>query len=171
VRSKLLGGLALVAALAIPASALGGGYSTIELSSTPDGLRAGDAWEVEIRVLAHGRTPIENLNPAPRVKITETDSGVSHAVAARPAERAGAYRAQVVFPRPGEWTYSIRNAYDGGRTYPAVDIGRRATGREPAADRAGWALPAALVAGLAAALLASRRRPLATSSGTPRNAS
>lgn len=158
-RWKLLGALVLVAGLAFPAGALGGGYTTVELSSTPDGLRAGEAWDVEITVLAHGVTPVENLKPAPRVTITEALSGESHAVSARPAERPGAYRARVVFPRAGEWAYSIRNAYDGGRSYPAVEIGPGTPARESAAERVGSALPAAVLAGLGAALLVVRRRP------------
>ena len=45
---------ALVAAaglLGLPAAAAAGGWATVSLSSTPDGLRPGDPWNVELTIL------------------------------------------------------------------------------------------------------------------------
>ena len=58
---------ALVAAaglLGLPAVATAGGWATVSLSSTPDDLGPGDAWNVQITILQHGRTPLDGVEPS-----------------------------------------------------------------------------------------------------------
>jgi hypothetical protein len=151
-----------IAALAFPASAMGGGWATVGVSSTPDGLGPGETWAVEIEVLQHGQTPLEGVQPA--VTITERETPAEQTFPAMPTERPGIYRAEVVFPGAGEWEYAIDDGFSRTHHYPPVRIG--GGGGEPAApaapqrpvssasDGAPWArLGMALAAGLAAAAL------------------
>src|SRR3954453_23456866 len=49
--------------LTAPAVAHAGGFATTGLSSTPEGLRAGQPWKVELTILQHGRTPLGAPRP------------------------------------------------------------------------------------------------------------
>jgi hypothetical protein len=118
--------LCVVAAAAITApAALGGGFATSGLSSTPHGLRAGEPWKVEITVLQHGRTPAAGLRPRLRLN---GPGGARREVAARPTARAGVYAANVRFPVSGRWTYMVFDGFNDEMptTYPPVTIAPRA---------------------------------------------
>jgi hypothetical protein len=121
-------------ALALPVTATAGGWATVQLSSTPKGLRAGVVWDVRITVLQHGRTPLDGLKP--RVTIRKDTRTVAlrkgsprvRTFLARPTGEAGVYRARVVFPSAGTWRYSVWDGfseYGGARehTYAPVHIG------------------------------------------------
>jgi hypothetical protein len=151
--------------LAAPAAALAGGFATTGLSSTPEGLRAGEPWKVELTILQHGRTPVTGLSP--RIVTRDVD-GIERNFAARPTGREGVYAATVTFSRPGPWNYMVYDGFNDGMptTYPPVMI------REPGAtapatrepDPVGpWFLPLALAGALVVAagvvLLRRRRHP------------
>ena len=88
--------LFLLGLLIAPASALGGGWATVGLSSTPEGLGKGQPWNVDIEVLQHGQTPLAGVKPT--IKISESGTGASRTFTASPTGRTGVYRASVVFP-------------------------------------------------------------------------
>ena len=147
--------LTIAALLALPAAALAGGWATVELSSTPDGLAPGEPWSVELQVFQHGRTPLRGVEP----EVTISAGDERRTFAARPTGRPGVYRASVRFPHAGSWRYAVDDGFTGRHRYPAVQIGGAA-----AASRRGAAwdrLALAALAGLAAAglvLLTPRRR-------------
>jgi hypothetical protein len=168
--------LLLVAVLARPASA--GGWATVELSSTPDGVRAGEEWVVDLKILQHGRTPLENVDPS--VTVFQRDSGRSDRFVARATEQPGVYRAAVSFPAAGEWEYRVDDGFGAVQTYPVVTIAepaapsvQAAQDPSPAADdgigtvaMAGAVVLGLLAAGVAFAVL--RRRGLRhASTGAP----
>jgi hypothetical protein len=100
--------LALAAvALALPATAAAGGWATVQLSSTPAGMRAGVPWNVTVTVLQHGQTPLAGVQPT----ITIRNGTHSLVFRARPTGEIGAYRARVVFPKAGVWRYSVYDAF------------------------------------------------------------
>lgn len=148
-----------VGALAVPASGLAGGWATVGLSSTPDGMRPGQPWVVDLEVLQHGSTPLEGVRPA--VTITERRSGASRTFSARRTERTGIYRARVVFPRAGRWEYVIDDGFSQRHSFPPVRIGAASPAGASALSRIegdgdgfAWAaLAAALAAGVASAAL------------------
>ena len=172
-RSALLIAAALVAALLIvPATALGGGWATVGMSSLPDDTRPGQAWVVDLEVLQHGRTPLQGVDP--EVIIRPADGGAEERFPARPTEKPGVYRARVVFPAGGEWNYLVDDGFTAVHTMGTVSF---EGGAAPAAAAAGsakappatgdsvgvslvGALGIALAAGLLAALaaVALRRR-------------
>jgi hypothetical protein len=161
--------VAITALLALPAGALAGGWATVGLSSTPDGLAAGAAWNVDLEILQHGRTPLDSVHPT----VTISSGDETRTFAARHAGRPGTYRASVTFPHAGSWTYVIDDGFTARHPYPAVAIGGDAGGAGAAAagragndggggvafDRIGLAALAGLAAaGLALLLPHTRRR-------------
>src|SRR5215217_1728881 len=76
--------------LAAPAAAHAGGFATTGLSPTPDGLRAGQPWKVELTILQHGRTPLSQLRPE---VVTRDADGNRTTYVARPTGKPGRYTA------------------------------------------------------------------------------
>ena len=144
--------------LAVPAAAQAGGWATVGLSSLPEGTPPGGSWDVELTVLQHGRTPLEGVDPA--VIVRDRD-GARTRFEAKPTGEPGVYRAEVEFPRAGEYTYAVDDGFVGAvHTYPPVTIGAAASVPPAPADGTPWApiaAAAAAVALLAAAVVASRR--------------
>lgn len=165
-RSTLVAAAALAAALLAPATALAGGWATVGLSSLPDGTRPGEEWVVDLTVLQHGRTPLERVRP--RVIIRGESGGAEESYAAEPTGRPGVYRARVVFPAAGDWTYSVDDDFSQIHQLGSVRIG--AGSRQEAAVAAsgdgvtpagalGIAVGAGLLATLFTALLRRRGEP------------
>jgi hypothetical protein len=125
--------------LVLAGTAVAGGWATVQLSSTPKGLSAGEAWLVDITVLQHGRTPLEGLKPTITIRkvagarktsaASEPAAAESRTFVARPTAGTGVYRARVVFPSAGMWRYEVYDGfvqYGGARThrYAPVKIAR-----------------------------------------------
>jgi hypothetical protein len=165
-RSTLVAAAALAAALLAPATALAGGWATVGLSSLPDGTRPGEEWVVDLTVLQHGRTPLEGVQPS--VLLKEENGGAEEAFAAEPTGRAGVYRARVVFPSSGEWTYSVDDDFSQVHHLGSVHVGaggaQAATAAAPGdgvtpAGALGIAVGAGLLAALLTTLLRRRGEP------------
>lgn len=154
--------LAIIGLLALPAGALAGGWATVGLSSTPDGLGPGQTWNVELEILQHGRTPLDAVHPT----VTITAGDTTRTFQTRPAGRPGAYRAAVMFPHAGTWRYVVDDGFSARHHYPAVRID---PGAAPDAGADGFAAGRVLLAGLAGVAAAAlvlvlprrRRRPAA----------
>lgn len=154
--------LAIIAALlALPAAAAAGGWATVGLSSTPDDVKPGATWNVDIEVLQHGRKPLDGVHPT----VTITSAGASRTFTTRPAGTPGVHRASVTFPHAGTWRYVVDDGFTARHSYPPVQIGAGAAA-SVASDDAALAydrLALAALAGIAAAglarLLPRRRRP------------
>src|SRR5690349_21359223 len=91
--------LAVCLLLLFAPAAQAGGWATLSLSSTPTGKH----WVVDLTVLQHGRTPLSGLEPVVTIRGGDTVKDF----AAKPTGKAGTYRADVVFPTAGRWTYEI----------------------------------------------------------------
>src|SRR5688572_13953434 len=111
----------LVAALIAAPSALAGGWATVGLDSTPAGVQPGTPWDVNITVLQHGRTPLEDVQPT----LTIRNGDSSKTFDAKPTDKPGVYAASVTFPSAGEWTYEVNDGFimQQAHTFPAVQIG------------------------------------------------
>lgn len=104
--------LGLVAALALAAAgaANAGCWATVGISPLPDGVAAGAPWTVDVRVLQHGKTPMDDATPA--VVVANARTGERLAVPAKPADPArGRYRAEVVFPSAGSWSVAVADGF------------------------------------------------------------
>ena len=161
---RVLIALPVVLVLLVAPAAYAGGWATVGLSSTPAGTQPGAPWSVDITVLQHGQTPLEGVQPA----VTITSGDASKTFAAKPTDKPGVYRAEVVFPTAGKWNYQVDDGFISGRphTFPAVQIGALASA--PAApstsDDGGpsliWLVPGlALLFGAVFLVARDRRRP------------
>ena len=175
--------LAIAIPVAAPTVAGAGGFATAGLSSTPDDVAAGKPWKVDITLLQHGRTPLEGVTP--RVRISSGDT--VREFGAKPTGKAGVYRAEVVFPKPGRWDYVVLDGFNDAmpHTFPAVRVGdgaatpaappppepASAPAPAPPSDdgiAAGWLWGAGAALALALLLLGAdrlRRRPAAAARG------
>ena len=96
-----------------------GGFATVGLSSTPAGLAPGQPWTVDITVLAHGRTPVEGLPATVRIRSGDAVKEFPTKETGKP----GVYRANVVFPASGVWSYEVVDGYiQQVHTFPQVKI-------------------------------------------------
>src|SRR5687767_2747638 len=97
--------VALLGLLVAAPPAAAGGFATVGLSSTPDGLGANRPWHVDITILAHGRNPAPFVQPS-----VEISSGSETRVfATRETAKEGVHRATVIFPRAGTWEYKVND--------------------------------------------------------------
>ena len=119
---KLVVVIAVLAVLA-PAAALAGGWATVQLSSTPTGARAGVPWVVDLTVRPLGRTPLAEIRPEVRI----SPGPVYRSFLARPTATVGGYRARVVFPRAGMWSWVIWDGFSRTHTYKQVKVTRAVT--------------------------------------------
>ena len=144
----------VLAALALPAAALGGGFATAGLAPPADGIGPGDTWHAEIKLLQHGVTPLRGVQPSITIRGPETRT-----FAARPTAEAGVYVADVVFPTAGTYRYEVDDGFSQVHTFAPVVVG----GPVPAPGGDGFAawkiapLLAAAIAFAAGAVLARRR--------------
>jgi len=117
-RTSAMLALACGLALALAGVALAGGWATVQLSSTPTGIRAGAVWDVRLTVLQHGVTPLAGVRPVVIVR----KGAVARRFTARPTRRVGVYRARVVFPSAGTWTWKIDDGFTRVHTYAPVRV-------------------------------------------------
>jgi hypothetical protein len=153
--------LGVVVLLLVPA--LAAAKSGVELSTAPDGLRAGQPWVVDLTAIGpHGPARIpRTVNLA--IEIEKLSTGETHRFRALPL-RSGAYRVRVVFPSRGTWSYGVTGLSRRGEQEwdRVVIMPATAGGPAPSGDRAGG-FPWAWVVGLtpiviALGLLFERRR-------------
>ena len=150
--------LALTAALVAAPNAHAGGWATVGLDSTPAGVQPGDPWDVNITVLQHGRTPLEDVKPT----LTISNGDATKTFAAKPTDKPGVYAVSVTFPSAGEWTYEVNDGFimQQAHTFPAVQIGAPAAATTTADDggmNRTWLLLGGVAFGLAALILLVRR--------------
>ena len=145
---KLLYVLTL-AALAVPATALAGGWATAGVGPPPDDMGPGQTWDARITVLQHGNpeTPLMGVHPTLTIK----NGSTSKTFKAKPTDEVGVYIAHVVFPRAGKWEYSVYDGFTryGGaqtHTFAPVSIG-------VAGDDGGGGFPTMTVTAVIACLL------------------
>ena len=162
----------LALALAAPTAASGGGFATVGLSSTPAELAPGQPWNVDITVLAHGRTPVEGAPATVRIR----SGDAVEVFPTRETDKPGVYRASIVFPAAGVWEYEVVDGYTRQvHAFPAVEVGGQPASAAAQAPDAGggiaagwlWGAGAALVLALAVLAVDRRRRHAA---GTLRTA-
>jgi hypothetical protein len=119
--TRWIGPVVLLLALALPATALGGGYATLGLQSLPEGIEPGETWTAEFTVLAHGRTPFVDGHPS--VTVRDSSGELVDSFPGRLVNKSGLYRAEVVFPENGRYEYVIDDGYSQRHTFPAVTVG------------------------------------------------
>ena len=122
--------LLLAGALAalVPAAAVAKepiGSARVLFTPVPQGIQAGQAWNVRFRFFAHDGSPwrISGLYPQVRIKNMATGKSRVFGVVQRDSTY---YAARVVFPTAGSWTvtfrYDTRGAATGTRRLVTVSV-------------------------------------------------
>jgi hypothetical protein len=150
--------------LALTATAFGGGWATVGMSSTPEGAKPGEPWVVDMTILQHGRTPLEGVHPS----LTIINGDARQTFNAKATEEPGVYRVSVTFPTKGLWSYQVDDGFISGQphTFKAVEIGAPGTTTSTApttSDGGGpsliWLIPGLALLAAAAGVLLFARRP------------
>lgn len=97
--------LVVFAALALAPPAQAGCWATVKLSSLPNAR----VWNVTVTPLQHGLTPLPNAKP--RIEI-RNGSGPWRVFRARATAKSGVFRARVVFPAGGRWTFRVWDGFE-----------------------------------------------------------
>src|SRR5215210_773546 len=140
--------IVVLAALAAPASALAGGWATAGLSPPDGGVGAGDTWNADVKILQHGQTPLAGVIPT--VTIRNVATGKEKTFTAKPTDKVGIYRAKVVFPTEGKYSYKV---YDGFTQYGGAQT--HSFGTFSVGAGGGGGLPFFAIIGIGALALAS----------------
>ena len=101
-----------VAALAVPASAVAGGWATAGVGPPDDGVGPGDTWNAKVTILQHGNpeTPLMGVIPT----LTIRNGSTSKTFRGTKTGLDGVSTIKVVFPSSGKWSYEV---YDGFTMY------------------------------------------------------
>jgi hypothetical protein len=157
---------AIVLLALLPATAAA--KTGISLDPPPDGLTAGEPWDVAFQAI-HNDAAVDPAGSRPSVRISTEDGGRALTFAAHQTYK-GMWMARVVFPRAGLWNYSIQGFGKLGSRQSWDPVMIKATPGKPAPAVAasssgdggsfpyGWAGGGAAVALLATGLLVMRLR-------------
>lgn len=104
--------LSLLAALALPLTALAGGWAVVSLDSLPAEPRAGQTLSLGLMVRQHGQTPVDSFygmgEPIkPYLTARNRDTGESIRAEARKEGPVGHFVVEVTFPSAGTWEWAI----------------------------------------------------------------
>jgi mono/diheme cytochrome c family protein len=103
---KTVSMLALVLALWLAvAPARAGGWAVVSLEEWPEEIRAGEAAAIVFSIRQHGAALAPGYDPIIRANRAGTSSGFQ--VTAIETKQAGFYTADLTFPEPGNWKWSI----------------------------------------------------------------
>lgn len=144
-------------ALLLAPAAHAGGFVTVGLGPAPEGVGAGEVWNAEVTVLAHGRTAFTGTRPVVRIDSRSQERRFR----ATPTGRPGVYRARIVFPAGGSWTVAVTDGFTPTpHRFPTVQVAGpidpvRSTPAKQAAAPAGTGVATGwLIGGIVAGLLA-----------------
>jgi len=126
--TKLAATVAVAAALLAPSTAAAGGWATVGLDPVPTGVGPEQVWQVELTILQHGRTPLEDVHP----QVIITRGGTRDVFPARATSEPGVYRAEVVFPSAGSWRYAVDDGFTQTHTFPPVRVVAGGSAKAPA---------------------------------------
>jgi hypothetical protein len=140
----------------------------ISLNAPPDGLKAGEPWDVTFSYIRNDAQVTPRGVSGPSVNIVNADGSFTRSFTARLSAK-GQWSARVVFPRPGTWTYSIRGfgSAVGNQMWDPVTIAPR-EGKPPAVATSsvggdgsfpyGWVVAGAALVLLTGALVVRKLR-------------
>jgi hypothetical protein len=140
----------------------------ISLNPPPDGLKAGEPWDVVFSYIRNDAQVTPRGVNGPSVSIVNADGSLTRSFTARLSAK-GQWSARVVFPRAGTWNYSIRGfgSAVGNQMWDPVTIASREAKPPPVAANSvggdgsfpyGWVGAAAALVLLTGALVARRLR-------------
>lgn len=145
-RRRLLAGglLALVAMLALSATAAAGGWATVEMEKPVTRTEVDEPLTLDFTLLQHGVTPTDWTKTY--FEATNADTGETMRVDAKAGAEVGQWTVLVSFPSAGNWDWAIKTdelAIED--TFPAIEV----VGDVTVAGSSGGVTPAQLDAAIA----------------------
>jgi len=110
--------LALLMMIVLVIPALAGGWAVITLDQIPTNVVAGKPFNIGFTVRQHGQTPLNDLDPKITARLSGSESFV---VNATPDGKPGHYTATLIFPKPGNWDWSIQ-AFTMDQPMPVLQV-------------------------------------------------
>lgn len=104
-RFRIALGLALLLVFAFAVPVLAGGWAVISLDELPTGVVAGKPHTIGFTVLQHGKTPMSGLYPIITARLSNDEVLT---FSAEPEGKPGHYTATLIFPKDGNWEWSIQ---------------------------------------------------------------
>jgi mono/diheme cytochrome c family protein len=123
-RIRISLGPVLLLALVFAAPVFAGGWAVISLDELPTGVVAGEPVTVGFTVLQHGITPMSGLEPTVTATLLKDEQFTAFA---KPDGKPGHYTATLVFPKEGEWRWSIQ-AFSMDQLMPMLTVAPAVTG-------------------------------------------
>jgi len=117
-RTRIALGLALLLSLVFAIPVFAGGWAVVTLDELPTGVVAGEPLTISFTVLQHGRTPMADLHPTITANLYKDEQFV---VNAEPDGKPGHYTATLIFPKEGEWRWSIQ-AFTMDQVMPMLSV-------------------------------------------------
>jgi len=111
-------GISLFFALLFVIPVFAGGWAIITLDDLPLNVKAGKPVKIGFMVLQHGQRPINGLEPTVTARLSLKDKIVVNAI---PEGRSGHYTAMLIFPKEGNWEWSIQ-AFTMDQKMPALTV-------------------------------------------------
>jgi mono/diheme cytochrome c family protein len=111
-------GLTLLLSLIITVPAFAGGWAVITLDELPSNVVAGEPLSIGFTVLQHGITPMAGLDPTVTAALLKEERFV---VNAEPEGNSGHYTATLIFPKEGDWSWSIQ-AFTMDQRMPTLSV-------------------------------------------------
>jgi hypothetical protein len=132
---RLLLAVAAFVALAFPATAVAGGWATVEVAPPPGGIDPGEPWHATMLVKQHGMTPLDDARPS---ILIDNGRGETQQFFAEHAGRPGTYVVDVVFPSEGTWKARVFDGWTDATPHRLAPIEVPTTGAPapPAPPRA-----------------------------------
>jgi len=82
-----------------------GGWAIITLDEVPTDVVAGEPLTIGFMVLQHGQTPMTDIEPVVTATLSQ---GEQFTVKAEPEGEPGHYTTTLIFPKEGDWSWSIQ---------------------------------------------------------------
>jgi len=122
-RTKLFSGMIFLAGLMVLTAGLAsaGGWSAVKLETLPRVIVINEPLTIRYTVLQHGAKPIAGLET--KVVATHTESKMHLTVDGQSAKypNSDTYIAELIFPKAGEWRWSIE-AFEGQHRMPPLTV-------------------------------------------------
>ena len=112
--------LALVAALTMAAPVSAGGRATVRLDAAPENVAVEVPVQIGFTVLAHDVTPV-NVDSA-TLEAQHRETAETYAATAVQEGAVGHYVVEAVFPRAGEWKWSVVPAPYAGTSFETLTV-------------------------------------------------
>jgi hypothetical protein len=145
--------VAMLALMAIPMVAFGGGWAIASFDEIPGEFSAGTTYDLEYTVLQHGKTPVDVGSS--QVRMIDSNGTVTELDAVATGQ-PGRYAVAVTFPESGTWQWEVDLGVFGPQEMGTVEVSTAAIAPVAVGSILRWVLPAALtiVMGLVAVQVA-----------------